>query len=82
MSVLAKVQADLDALVTTHPMGESLAQVALELARRLDDPDERAPAAVAKELRATLIELAEGIVDDADDFAAGLSAPSRDETEP
>lgn len=82
MTVLDKVTADLEALVTTHPMGEALAEVALNLANRLDDPDEKAPAAVAKELRATLVELAGGAVDDDDDLADELSAPVRNPEEP
>jgi hypothetical protein len=82
MTVREQVDRDLDALVTAHPMGEALSEVARNLASRLDDPDEKAPAAVAKELRATLLALAERAVDDDDDLDAQLSAPVRDAAQP
>ena len=78
MSVSEQVRNDIAAIVTAHPMGEALAAIAYNLAARLDDPDEKAPAAVAKELRATLLELAEGVTDDDDDLDALLSTPLRD----
>lgn len=82
MAVLDKTRSDIAALVTAHPMGESLAAIAESLAARLDDPDEKSPAAVAKELRATLLALAEGVVDDDDDLDALLSSPVRDASQP
>lgn len=61
---------DVEALVTAHPMGEALAALAFSLARSLDNGAGMATAAVSRELRATLIELAKherGSVDDSDD---------------
>lgn len=64
--------------------GGPLAAIAIALAARLDDPDEGTPAAVAKELRATLAEFAlqrppaEDPVDDIKRKRAGrLAAPVR-----
>lgn len=74
----AQVRADVEALVTEHPMGESLAEVAFMLARRLDDSavtKDLAVAGISKELRETLVELAGMGVDD-DDLAASLSVPT------
>src|SRR4051812_8923069 len=61
VSVVDKVTTDLASLVTSHPMGEALEELALRLARAIDgEEDGRIVAALAKELRATLHELAEG----------------------
>jgi hypothetical protein len=83
----AQVRADLAALITAHPMGESLAEMSFNLARTLDQGAGLAVAAVNRELRANLVELAGMGVDD-DDFDAelstptgGLPAPVRDEEE-
>jgi len=81
-SVEAKVRADIEALVSAHPMGESLAEMSLNLARTLDAGAGLATAAVNRELRANLLELSRLAVDDADDFADDLSAPVRDAEEP
>lgn len=79
MSLADKVRKDLDALVTSHPMGEALEQLAMDLAGKIDvEEDGRVVASLAKELRATLHELAEGAEGDVDDLAAELSAPVRD----
>lgn len=48
MSVLAEVSSALEG------KGGPLVAMALSLAERMDDPDEKSPAAVNKELRATL----------------------------
>lgn len=77
-AIEARVRADVDALVTEHPMGESLAELAFMLARRLDDAcgtKDLAVAGISKELRETLVELAVMGVGD-DDLAAALSVPS------
>jgi hypothetical protein len=77
------VRADVEHLVTAHPMGESLAEGAYILARRIDQGvEDKSLAGVHKELRETLVELArlsvppEGGDDDL------LSTPVRDSEEP
>ena len=72
--VEAKVRADVAALVTAHPMGEALAEMAYTLARTLDDGAGLAVAAVNRELRANLVELARMGVSD-DDLDDRLSTP-------
>ncbi len=72
--VEAKTREDVAALVTAHPMGESLAEAAYVLARTLDDGAGLSTAAVGRELRAYLTELASMGVED-DDLDADLSAP-------
>jgi hypothetical protein len=73
-----KVRADVAALVTTHPAGEALAEVAFTLARTLDEGAGLAVAAVSRELRANLLELTRLAVDDSDDLGDELSAAVRD----
>lgn len=73
--VESKVRQDIDALVTEHPMGESLAAMAICLAQTLDEGAGLAVAAVNRELRANLIELARLGVDD-DDLGDELSQPT------
>jgi hypothetical protein len=85
--VEARVRDDVEKLLTAHPMGESLAEMAFTMARTLDDGAGLAVAAVSRELRATLVELARLGVGDDDDLDAELSAPSgvaevRDPEEP
>lgn len=68
-TVVAAVRADLDALLTPHPMAEGLRALALELAGRVDVCEEKSLATLARELRATLDSLASyraGGDDDAD----------------
>jgi hypothetical protein len=77
--VEAKVRSDVGALISTHPMGESLAEMAFTLARTLDEGAGLAVAAVNRELRANLIELARLGVDGDDDLEDQLSTPVRDE---
>jgi len=80
--VETKVRDDLEALITAHPMGESLAAMSINLARTLDAGAGLAVAAVNRELRANLIELARlGVDGDDADFDDELSTPVRDETE-
>jgi hypothetical protein len=60
---------------------DGLAAAALVLAQALDDGAGLATAAVARELRATLTKLAEGVRDDGDvdpfaEFTAGLGVPA------
>jgi hypothetical protein len=69
-----QVRADVAALVTAHPMGESLAEMSYALARTLDAGTDAA-AAVNRELRANLVELSRLAVDDSDDLADELSVP-------
>ena len=73
------VRSDIAALVTLHPMGEALAEMAITLARSLDEGAGLATAAVNRELRANLLELARMAVDDDDDLDAALSTPIRDD---
>ena len=70
-----QVRADLEALLTEHPMGESLAAMSINLARTLDQGAGLAVAAVNRELRANLLELAAMGVGD-DDLDGDLSTPS------
>ena len=76
--VETKVRQDVAALVTVHPMGEALAEMAYSLARTLDDGAGLATAAVNRELRANLIELTRLGVSDDDDLEDRLSTPVRD----
>ena len=80
----AATRSDIEKLMTAHPMGEALAELAYELARKVDVglDDDRALAGIAKELRSTLAELARLGVDGDDDLDAELSAPVRDEKDP
>jgi hypothetical protein len=84
--VETKVRSDVEAVITEHPMGEALAEMAFTLARTLDEGAGLAVAAVNRELRANLIELAQMAVPDDDDFDDILSTPVRpevrDEEEP
>lgn len=78
--VEAKVRQDLDALITEHPMGESLTEMALHLARRMDATgddavDAKALAGVNRELRLTLLDLAGMAVEAGDELGADLSEP-------
>jgi hypothetical protein len=73
--VESKVRADVSALVTEHPMGEALAEMSFNLARTLDNGAGLAVAAVNRELRANLVELARLGVGDDDDLDAEFSTP-------
>lgn len=71
-----QTRADVEALVTGHPMGEALAEIAFRLAGLLDGGlQNMAVAGISRELRETLIELARLGVNDDDDFEAELSRP-------
>lgn len=80
--VETKVRSDVESLMTAHPMGEALAEMAFALARTLDRGAGLAVAAVNRELRANLLELSRLGVDGDDDFDDQLSTPIRDEEEP
>lgn len=75
------VRADMAAVVSAAPFGESLAELAILLAGVLTDLVERPspltmhynPASLSRELRAVLGELAAASVGDDDDLAAALS---------
>jgi hypothetical protein len=76
-----KVRNDLASLITVHPMALSLAEMSYRLARTLDEGAGLAVAAVNRELRANLVELARlGMVDD-EDLESDLSTPVRDSPE-
>lgn len=75
--VEAKVRVDVGALLTAHPMGESLAEMAYSLARTLDEGAGLAVAAVNRELRANLLELSRLAVESDDELADELSTPVR-----
>ena len=82
-----KVRADVAALMSAHPMGEALAEMAFALARQLDQGAGLATAAVNRELRANLMELSRLAVDGDDDLGDELSVPElpaeiRDREEP
>jgi hypothetical protein len=83
-----QVRRDVDALMIAHPMGEALAEMSFSLAQALDgDVGGMARAALNRELRQNLVELAEMGVDDDDDLDAQLSRPDgpatvRDPEEP
>jgi hypothetical protein len=74
--VESKVRADVAALVTAHPMGEAIAEMAYTLARTLDEGAGLAVAAVNRELRANLLELGRLAVDHDDALEHELSTPS------
>ena len=73
-----RVRQDVAALVSAHPMGEALAELAYTLARALDEGAGMATAAVSRELRAALADLTSMAVSDDDDLDAQLSTPVRD----
>jgi hypothetical protein len=76
-SVERQVRADIEAMVTSHPMGEALSEMSYALARLLDSGAGAgvSVAAVNRELRDNLAELSRLAVDDSDDFADELSSP-------
>lgn len=57
-TVTDAVKADLDALMTPHPMAEGLRALALRLAEQVDSCEDRFAGGLARELRATLGNLA------------------------
>ena len=73
--VETKVREDVGALITEHPMGEALAEMSFNLARVLDQGAGLAVAAVNRELRANLVELARLGVGGDDDLDDQLSTP-------
>ena len=80
-AIETQVRADVEALITEHPMGESLAEMSFNLARTLDEGAGLAVAAVNRELRANLVELAGMGVSSDDDLDDQLSTPVRDAPE-
>ena len=77
--VETKVRADVEALVSAHPMGEALAAMSYALARGIDEGPEMMRAALNRELRLNLVELA-GMGVGSDDLGAALSEPEGGET--
>ncbi len=71
------VRADVGALFSEHPMGESLSEVAFMLARSLDAGAGQMEASLSRELRVTLEALAGMGVGGDSDLDAALSTPSR-----
>jgi hypothetical protein len=72
------VRDEIDA--ATADQSGPLVAIAKALASRLDDPDEKSPAAVAKELRATLLEIADDVAEEeqaVDPLAAAREARAR-----
>jgi len=72
--VEAATRRDIRALVTAHPVGDAIEAMCLHLAAHLDAGAGLATAAVNRELRANLLELARLAVDDDDELDAELSA--------
>ena len=78
------VRSDVEALISGHPMGESLAELAYVLAssvdgRRCECGERVVPvneSSLARELRDTLAELAGMQAGDGDDFDEALSQPT------
>ena len=75
------MRADIATLMTAHPMGDAIAEMSYTLARTLDTGAGLAVAAVNRELRANLLELARLGAEDADTFEDELSTPSGHTTE-
>lgn len=76
-AIEAQVRSDVEALISEHPMGESLGEMAFAAARRLDrGVSDISFAGISKELRETLVELASMKAGDDDDLAAALSVPT------
>lgn len=73
-----KVRSDIRKLNRDHPMAEALAEMSYTLAMTLDQGAGLAVAAVNRELRANLSELARLGVSNDDDLDADLSTPVRD----
>jgi hypothetical protein len=73
-----QVRADIAALVIHHPMGEALSEMSINLARTLDHGAGLAVAAVNRELRENLKELAGAGVDDGD-LSDAFSTPDQPE---
>jgi len=69
------VRLNVAALSTAHPMSDALSELAYRLARTLDTGAGMLEAAVSKELRAVLADLASVPATDDDDLASELSAP-------
>lgn len=81
-TIESKVRADVEALMTAHPMGEALAEGAYFLARQLDiGVEPKTVAAIHRELRATLVELAALGVPEREGDDDVLSTPVRDSSE-
>lgn len=74
-------RADIEAMVSEHPMGEALAEGVIAASRVLDDPNLEAKsyAGIMREWRAGLMELAKYAAASADDLDDELSAPSEGE---
>jgi hypothetical protein len=77
----AKTRQDIESLVCAHPMGESLGSIAENLADALDDNPGQLRAAIAKELKATLVELARYEMSTEDDEDFDFGSPSVGDSE-
>lgn len=73
-----QARAEVEALTSSHPMKDTLAEMAFTLARTLDRGAGLAVAAVNRELRANLVELARlAVTGDDEDLDSELSTPIR-----
>lgn len=72
-----RVRSDVQAMVSAHPMLESLAQGAYVLAKRVDDGiEDKSLAPTMRELRSYLNDLARLGVPDDDGFESEIGTPS------
>lgn len=72
---------DIEALVCAHPMGEALGAIAENLADALDNNPGQLRAAIAKELKAVLVELSRYELGSEDDDDFDFGAPSMGDAE-
>lgn len=80
-NIESMVRLNIAGLATTHPMSDSLSEMAYSLARTLDRGAGLIEPATNRELRATLADLVHSTKGDEDDLSDLLSAPVRDTTE-
>jgi hypothetical protein len=76
IEVEQKVRQDITALVTAHPMGESIAEMSYCLARAMDHGAGLLLGTVNRELRGNLAELSRLAVDADDTLERELSTPA------
>ena len=73
-------RADVGAMVSSHPMGEALSEMAFAAARRLDGQvEDKSYAGIMRQLQSVLMELTKYAAAEADDLDEELSAPSEGE---
>ncbi len=70
-------RADVGAMVSSHPMGEALSEMAFAAARRLDgDVEDKSYPGIMRQLQAVLVELTKYAAAEVDDLDDELSAPT------